>query len=136
MLQQCLPLAVLKHCHKRGIQCRGVLPRLQQCLPLAVLKRQDDIDGSTAQLKMLQQCLPLAVLKHYHLLLRWIFSSLTLQQCLPLAVLKRVHLRRRIDRNLILVATVLTACGIETNEAGFDAREDAGGCNSAYRLRY
>ena len=60
---------------------------------------------------MLQQYLPLAVLKLY-LLFFFIDSHFELQQYLPLAVLKRT-----ISAGLPLswkVATVLTACGIET----------------------
>ena len=33
------------------------------------------------------------------------------------------------------VATVLTACGIET-ESGNPGNQGQGGCNSTYRLRY
>ena len=58
---------------------------------------------------LLQQCLPLAVLK---LLLRWTFSSLTPP-----------------------VATVLTACGIETIDMIWHTKVSCS-CNSAYRLRY
>ena len=58
-----------------------------------------------------------------------------LQQCLPLAVLKPSI--QVMDGNAFsIVATVLTACGIET-KIYFDSetRRDTG-CNSAYRLRY
>ena len=60
----------------------------------------------------LQQCLPLAVLK----LVAWNYVWLAfsgLQQCLPLAVLKLDCGYGYVEREI--VATVLTACGIETN---------------------
>ena len=64
---------------------------------------------------MLQQYLPLAVLK----LDTYAFSSnctfVKLQQYLPLAVLKP-WLISPFQINIIQVATVLTACGIETQE--------------------
>ena len=58
---------------------------LQQCLPLAVLKQEGNILAFTTCFE-LQQCLPLAVLKlcgNFCLL-----YHAELQQCLPLAVLK------------------------------------------------
>ena len=60
---------------------------------------------------MLQQCLPLAVLKlcktkHF------LHNVYMLQQCLPLAVLKRSKCSLLYTAEC--VATVLTACGIET----------------------
>ena len=43
----------------------------------------------------------------------WFLTVSALQQCLPLAVLK--HDGNPIDKDLVMkVATVLTACGIET----------------------
>ena len=57
-----------------------------------------------------------------------------LQQCLPLAVLKPI-----IEAYCFLpekVATVLTACGIETINAQRHAADQLKCCNSAYRLRY
>ena len=59
----------------------------------------------------LQQCLPLAVLKRRSRKLS-ARPKLSLQQCLPLAVLKRVA--TNICFGSQHVATVLTACGIET----------------------
>ena len=59
----------------------------------------------------LQQCLPLAVLKQDIFRNRVII--LKLQQCLPLAVLK-LDWNRSISVYFPGVATVLTACGIET----------------------
>ena len=38
-----------------------------------------------------------------------------LQQCLPLAVLKPNNLEASFQVNICIVATVLTACGIETD---------------------
>ena len=84
--------------------------KLQQYLPLAVLKRS--IVHLSQKLFQLQQYLPLAVLKHK--LFTKTSNNLALQQYLPLAVLK-------LSQHLVivlqldpLVATVLTACGIET----------------------
>ena len=61
----------------------------------------------------LQQYLPLAVLKlsKYSNGLHWIWK---LQQYLPLAVLKRLYLNNNGFGASVIVATVLTACGIET----------------------
>ena len=60
---------------------------------------------------MLQQYLPLAVLKRIpSRILHWLTM---LQQYLPLAVLKLAILRLIYSRSA--VATVLTACGIETS---------------------
>ena len=65
------------------------------------------------RLEVLQQCLPLAVLKLTEAEASAQSVKIPLQQCLPLAVLKlkRRELGRYINTN---VATVLTACGIET----------------------
>ena len=66
------------------------------------------------EVRMLQQCLPLAVLKHEHLKdITDAFSRL--QQCLPLAVLKLNKFYAENPITFRIVATVLTACGIETN---------------------
>ena len=68
-----------------------------------------------ARFVMLQQCLPLAVLKLADLTPDQLAALKgPLQQCLPLAVLKPSC--GRIVRNTCIVATVLTACGIETND--------------------
>ena len=81
-----------------------------------------------------------------------------LQRRLPLAVLKRVHVSYRF-RLLLLVATALTACGIETQDRmatnfdnlnvataltacgietsfAFHMCHHTTSCNGAYRLRY
>ena len=59
-----------------------------------------------------------------------------LQQYLPLAVLKRAFLLRLaiVARNY--VATVLTACGIETDATLVASFASFTSCNSTYRLRY
>ena len=81
-----------------------------------------------------------------------------LQQCLPLEVLKQKPLKRGWRTNSFIVATVLTAWGIETKNVQknglslkvatvltawgietwvfADQRRSNAGCNSAYRLRY
>ena len=81
----------------------------------------------------LQQCLPLAVLKHLVPDDKEHHSSL--QQCLPLAVLKQLTLQRNLTK-LYRVATVLTACGIETFISFLLFIKNFMCCNSAYRLRY
>ena len=60
-----------------------------------------------------------------------------LQQCLPLAVLKLdLMVEGKFDEDLH-VATVLTACGIETlKQKRITIHRIAPSCNSAYRLRY
>ena len=59
-----------------------------------------------------------------------------LQQYLPLAVLKQSHTTNDQANFISVVATVLTACGIETIEAYMDELQTPSRCNSAYRLRY
>ena len=63
-------------------------------------------------------------------------ASVVLQQCLPLAVLKHVDNIRLIRVTADMVATVLTACGIETWASNGHYFTITAGCNSAYRLRY
>ena len=59
-----------------------------------------------------------------------------LQQYLPLAVLKPVATAMIIVANCFFVATVPTACGIETlNGDSLNLRLPSS-CNSTYRLRY
>ena len=87
---------------------------LQQYLPLAVLKHLLSIKYITILLP-LQQYLPLAVLKQCHSHHRLFFLSL--QQYLPLAVLKlQCQSFYSAENTIDSVATVLTACGIETNK--------------------
>ena len=81
----------------------------------------------------LQQCLPLAVLKHprYHA---------HLFMCMIVAtVLTACGIETTSTRNITFyhfVATVLTACGIETDNCIMVTGTDYFSCNSAYRLRY
>ena len=66
---------------------------------------------------MLQQYLPLAVLKLAKIKDKCIKANVLLQQYLPLAVLKLdryCYLITGPDKVASCVATVLTACGIET----------------------
>ena len=58
-----------------------------------------------------------------------------MQQYLPLAVLKPYH-HGRIATRFVIVATVSTACGIETVRQITQHKCWAFGCNSTYRLRY
>ena len=81
----------------------------------------------------MQQCLPLAVLKLSGLL-NISGETFSLQQCLPLAVLKLANHPTNFGLDAF-VATVLTACGIETKKLPvWLIIHDR--CNSAYRLRY
>ena len=74
-----------------------IMPKLQQYLPLAVLKPENSfIDFSIFPFVKLQQYLPLVVLKH----------AITTDQCFQVT----------------WVATVLTACGIETRKVSFVPR--------------
>ena len=91
---------------------------LQQYLPLAVLKRAKSSMGVLCRhLRQLQQYLPLAVLK---LIRERVYDAITingmLQQYLPLAVLKPTTTTLLFSL-ILTVATVLTACGIETNSS-------------------
>ena len=66
----------------------------------------------TSHFLQLQQCLPLAVLK---LVTAFFYrNDYVLQQCLPLAVLKLALMCLFDLQTFPSVATVLTACGIET----------------------
>ena len=65
-----------------------------------------------------------------------LFTKFLLQQCLPLAVLKHSLHQGEEDWTRWFVATVLTACGIETPEEDFAPEGVYFRCNSAYRLRY
>ena len=108
---------------------------------------------------VLQQYLPLAVLKRLKQQRSLLRTSFKLQQYLPLAVLKRKY-SCFTNEEILEVATVLTACGIETvrllqyknknslklqqylplavlkpsNFSRSDSKTIS--CNSTYRLRY
>ena len=89
VLQQYLPLAVLKQ-PLYWISSSPLINSLQQYLPLAVLKLEQYAQGKTI-CGVLQQYLPLAVLKQF----------------LPVCFTGEINEQ---------VATVLTACGIETGQ--------------------
>ena len=131
---------------------------LQQCLPLAVLKLVN-FGIKFLCLFTVATVLTACGIETDHNEVIFFEIYFELQQCLPLAVLKRyglsvpVHLLPRPSCNsayrlrywnlnnltnlwfLVSVATVLTACGIETK---FNAKSKTRFvcCNSAYRLRY
>ena len=65
---------------------------------------------------LLQQHLPLAVLKPY-IFLGMKKAAVRLQQHLPLAVLKPVCCNDSFKSDAVVVATALTACGIETKNS-------------------
>ena len=108
---------------------------LQQYLPLAVLKLYLLPSLSNLHTCKLQQYLPLAVLKPIGEDSYCATFPNRLQQYLPLAVLKRFLRWARLAHQS--VATVLTACGIETgDDEAHRMDEDFVSCNSTYRLRY
>ena len=133
-LQQCLPLAVLKRNHCwfafSDLFCCNSAYRLRYwnitpcCLASWIANascnsayrlRYWNLDWWYVSTKngRLQQCLPLAVLKlHIHNNFNICIYG-RLQQCLPLAVLK-LSTKFTILVTSVIVATVLTACGIET----------------------
>ena len=82
----------------------------------------------------LQQCLPLAVLKH-HLLIDWLID---ISICCNSAYrLRYWNLLISACNTSCFVATVLTACGIETSsQFSIPLLKMTECCNSAYRLRY
>ena len=133
-LQQCLPLAVLKLCFPFLLWILGI--QLQQCLPLAVLKLSVQRTRGVI-IRQLQQCLPLAVLKpaittslaftftccnsayrlRYwnHQLRNYLCFHYQMVATVPTACgIETLHYCHRRNHRLFLVATVPTACGIET----------------------
>ena len=106
--------------------------KLQQCLPLAVLKLNMPFYRMKNS-EVLQQCLPLAVLKPESRPWRngtFIVVATVLTACGIETTYKQFfHL-------LLQVATVLTACGIETSAYCAKLKFITCRCNSAYRLRY
>ena len=113
-LQQCLPLAVLKL--KLGNLQVLLLTIVQVATVLTAcgIETHVSIICDIGNIIPLQQCLPLAVLKHTFIDKHRYAFNCVLQQCLPLAVLKQPQICHRFQRSQV-VATVLTACGIETN---------------------
>ena len=136
---------------------------LQQCLPLAVLK---PFISKRLKRTFIQACCNSAYRLRYwnypHLMIRrfWHWHTV-LQQCLPLAVLKLGIMAIQSLAKSIPVATVPTACGIETLKIPPYSQKECYllqqclplavlkrvwpwlllsfrklGCNSAYRLRY
>ena len=82
---------------------------MQQYLPLAVLKPNKDLAKISFAISRLQQYLPLAVLK--------LFSHFYFSFCKVATVLTACGIETYLVVQLYLikkVATVLTACGIET----------------------
>ena len=156
-LQQCLPLAVLKH--RSLLSFTKTVPWLQQCLPLAVLKRsrrsicaRDDEKSCNSAYrlrywnntlcrdtlgdvhKMLQQCLPLAVLKQCY---KYHRSHFLMARCNSAYRLRYWNwVVPKVSSKNTFVATVLTACGIETIGNFSPSSSFLACCNSAYRLRY
>ena len=110
--------------------------KLQQYFPLAVLKLLEIVGTRGTEVFSLQQYLPLAVLKLIIIIIR---CRIIMSSCNS-----TYRLRYWNNANLIpssdtprSVATVLTACGIETwltltASVSFSPRR----CNSTYRLRY
>ena len=85
---------------------------LQQCLPLAVLKLAYVEDFGEVPIEV-ATVLTACGIETFHACSLFFSSFVRLQQCLPLAVLKRWSLTVKAFC-FNGVATVLTACGIET----------------------
>ena len=133
-MQQYLPLAVLKRTFNPAREHSISLSTLQQYLPLAVLKLAQT-STSLRKLFMLQQYLPLAVLKLYGK------NYLTAKICCVATVLtacgiETVSIPCVLILLVLFVATVLTACGIETSGLLDIPLLLLLRCNSTYRLRY
>ena len=83
---------------------------------------------------MLQQYLPLAVLKHYSYFLY--IQKITVATVLTACGIETI-LFSNFNNISLWVATVLTACGIETdNISRYRGYYPHDCCNSTYRLRY
>ena len=82
----------------------------------------------------MQQYLPLAVLKLK--LKNWLSKKLSQVATVPTACgIETIVVAGTMEQDE-KVATVPTACGIETEELFDDEDEEDVGCNSTYRLRY
>ena len=126
---------------------------LQQYLPLAICdegceaaeERSDDEartslvpDWKEGKMKRIEwKYLPITVLKRFafFVCVTRIYAKM-LQQHLPLAVLKRLNIFCELMCFSVKVATVPTACGIETTVDAQCGKSPQDGCNSAYRSRY
>ena len=108
-LQQCLPLAVLKPESTRLFHFLSAVATVLTACGIETCRKAREVYYDYR----LQQCLPLAVLKLLATKMAAILDKL--QQCLPLAVLKPSLMSKVTSPPRLAVATVLTACGIETD---------------------
>ena len=111
---------------------------LQQYLPLAVLK-QVKMSWTTETLNTRWGCNSTYRLRYWNRILDDAIQRFTslLQQYLPLAVLKLHNYMEDLGALQQFVATVLTACGIETHLHDLWLNWlPYVSCNSTYRLRY
>ena len=115
LLQQYLPLAVLKHgpSLRYDVQIR----KLQQYLPLAVLKPNKIPFLEINLFKLVATVLTACGIETWSGFGTPSGNEPSLQQYLPLAVLKPLT-SMSLKMPHLLVATVLTACGIETGRIG------------------
>ena len=111
-LQQCLPLAVLKP--KRTLFSCWWQNKLQQCLPLAVLK----LGGTTKFFRcgLLYSCNSAYRLRYWNVIIdiRVSIGIKSVATVLTACGIETKHFPYGFSRQFDLVATVLTACGIET----------------------
>ena len=126
-LQQYLPLAVLKLVMKKisVIRKNGVIA-LQQYLPLAVLKRIQPLSFSYF---LLESCNSTYRLRYWNYI--GLAPQGTLRQevatVLTACGIETVPSKYAVSITALLVATVLTACGIETkNNSEISAQNGAG----------
>ena len=110
-LQQYLPLAVLKHTYTNKLNLSGSGSGCNSTYRLRYWNLYESA-ACTHEFE-LQQYLPLAVLKLNKTDILNICSMESLQQYLPLAVLKPAFATVMVSQHHV-VATVPTACGIET----------------------
>ena len=131
MLQQYLPLAVLKHTWVWRI----LIPANKKVATVLTACGIETLKCEKSNLTipgMLQQYLPLAVLKRIEELEFMNRYFATVATVLTACGIETVECLRRCSTHLWRVATVLTACGIETTFI-FSYLENKHCCNSTYR---
>ena len=130
-LQQCLPFAVLKP--TLFVIWSVYTTSLQQCLPLAVLKL-----SPTSELSFFPRCNSAYRLRYWNGIATN-NNLLRISSCNSTYRLRYWNPASDKISNIGFanpVATVLTACGIETPNKDPNKQQDLFSCNSTYRLRY
>ena len=132
VLQQCLPLAVLKQA--------ATSETIQENKKVATVLTACGIETSLTTNKFSRRFHPVATvltacgIETNHHFVRCLQSHLAVA-----TVLTACGIETRkcfVLHNVLIVATVLTACGIETPSISSVVPLYSTGCNSAYRLRY